>query len=66
MQDPEHRECTFQPTTSNNTGMYSPRKQVNSANKWEELYQEAERKRGGRDRNQDEIEWEREQHEMRF
>ena len=46
--------------------MYSPRKQVNSANKWEELYQEAERKRGGRDRNQDEIEWEREQHEMRF
>jgi hypothetical protein len=58
--DAEHRECTFQPTTSNNTGQYSPRKPINSANKWDELYQAAERKRGGRDRNQDEIEYERE------
>lgn len=67
MQDPETRECTFQPVTSNNAlREFSPSKMPNSANKWEELYQAAERKRGGRDRDQDEIEFERNVHEMRF
>ena len=67
MQDPETRECTFQPVTSNNAlREFSPAKVSNSANKWEELYQAAERKRGGRDRDKDEIEFERNMHEMRF
>ena len=67
MQDPESRECTFQPVTSNNADReFSPNKQPTSANKWEELYQAAERKRGGRDRDQDEIEFERNVHEMKF
>lgn len=52
MQDPETKECTFQPATSNNAlREFSPAKMPNSANKWEELYQAAERKRGGRDRD---------------
>ena len=45
---------------------FSHSRVVGSGNKWDELYSQAERKQGKTDRNQDDIEFEKNVHEMRF
>jgi len=70
MADLENRECTFMPQVQGSSRQGDQARMGHShsqsANKWEELYTQAERKRGKQDRNHDEIEFERNQHEMRF
>ena len=61
MEDPENRECTFKPhVQAIGSGVN------NSANKWDELYHQAARKQNRTDRDQDEIEYDKNHHEMRF
>jgi len=72
MEDLESKECTFKPAvlssrkkTEGNESLVS-NMQKNSASKWDELYNQAGRKQGKVDRKADEIEFERNQQEMRF
>lgn len=69
MADSTDKECTFKPNVYNSVKkkeMGDQSQMAGSANKWEELYLQHERKRGKVDRPQDEIEYERNHHEMRF
>ena len=71
MTDPDGIECTFQPAVSGRKpaeshNPNSSRFGQNSGNKWDQLYMQAERKRGKADRTADEVEYERNQHELRF
>ena len=61
------KECTFKPNVYSKSVKKNDQSQMpGSANKWDELYLEHERKRGKVDRPQDEIDYERNHHEMRF
>ena len=66
-------ECTFSPQILTSPGMQneggaSPdqKKKQRGTNKWEYLYNQAEKKKKGQDRTAEEIEWERSQQECKF
>lgn len=73
MEDPENRECTFQPITYNSVRKgegvdMSHSRMPGSANKWNQLYEQAQFKQAinKQDRNHDDIEFEKNHHEMLF